>query len=195
MQYKSLIKALRGKPAMLEVGDVTRQAVEVVRGFIWDTFFDDALVLVIVFRDETVQRFGPDNKPAVVDGKTVMDRFREFDFKWVRLANVITVESDTTVKINIGERKLIRSKPDALYSDGMTGWPVLNNALSRRIVKELEDLGLNPEFRGIYRNDANDPILEADALTAATPPVMIGVPAAVAEKPPETVTATPPAQS
>ena len=49
-KYLPLIKALRGQGAMLEVGDMTRQSIEVVHGMIWDVFFQDSLLLLIIYK-------------------------------------------------------------------------------------------------------------------------------------------------
>jgi hypothetical protein len=196
MKYLSVIKALRGRAVMLEVGDVARQAVEVVRGFIWDVFYDNEITLVITFKNENVLKLDKDGKPAVADGKQVYEQFYEYYFKWIRTESILTIESDANIKINANERQLIKLKAQALYTDNLPGWPALNNALSKRIARAIDDLGLDAEFKGIYRNEDNMPIPEPELLTPSAPPVMIGIPAAVADKSPDTVTAnTPPAPS
>ena len=89
MQYLPLIKALRGQGAMLEVGDMTRQSIEVVHGMIWDVFFQDSLLLLIIYKDEAVEQARPEPPPGQPVPPKTFRTVREFTFKWIRVANVV----------------------------------------------------------------------------------------------------------
>ncbi len=175
MQYLPLIKALRGQGAMLEVGDMTRQSIEVVHGMIWDVFFQDSLLLLIIYKDEAVEQARPEPPPGQPVPPKTFRTVREFTFKWIRVANVVAVVSDADILLERETRTLLKSQHAPLYTDSdlfpknSTGWHVVNNGICRKIVNKLRGLGLEGTFPGAFRNDQNESITFAEAFA---PPVV-----------------------
>jgi len=181
--YVEILRTLRGRPAMLEVGDRSRQAVEVVTGFVWDLFFADEVLLMITFRDSNeVKKAPPPQAPA--PGQPVppvappeIEPVREFYFKWIRTANIIALETDANVKINMKLREFKKLETEPLYTDGLASWNVLNNALSRHILNKLRELGIDGEFTGVFRSSAGQTLTPEEAFPVAAPasePVPVG---------------------
>lgn len=150
MSYVPLLKLLRGRPAMLEVGDTRRQAVEVVTGHIWDVFFDDSILLVVIFKDENIQKPAETIKAEGEAYKAQLEQARAagqqiqltpptpvwpqrvWDFKWVLTSNIIAVRTDGQVQINFGTRDFRALALEPLFSDAPKKfWHILNNNLSK----------------------------------------------------------------
>lgn len=199
--YTPLLKVMRGRPAMIEVGDETRQAVDVVKGFVWDVYFDNTILLMIIFSDENIEKpkeviaaEGEQYKqqlaqqsarsqanpgvaqPAIHPPISVVPH-REWHFKWILVSNVIAVQTDGHVRINMGSRQLSKPKLDPLYNDGLPGWEILNNHISKAIVSKLKEIGLEGEFPGVYRTATNE-IVPMDKA-----PFTVTVPASPAQIP------------
>lgn len=189
-KYVPLLKLLRGRPAMMEVGDSRRQSVEVVTGFIWDLFFDDGVTLVIVFKDDNIQKpaeqikaEGEAYKAAIEAAKAAgqtlaipapvpVQVVRSWDFRWVITDNIIAVRTDGQVCINFATRSFTKLPLDPLYSDApKKHWHVLNNNVSKHIVQKLRELGLESGFEGIYRDEKNEtvPLQKAEFTVQVVP--------------------------
>jgi hypothetical protein len=197
MSYTPLLKVMRGRPAIIEVGDETRQAVDVVKGFIWDLFFGDTILLMIVYSDENIdkpkdliaaeaadyqkkllamqaqQQAQPGVQLPPIPPPISVYPHREWHFKWVLVSNVISVQTDGHVRINMATRQLSRPKVDALYTDGKPHWEVLNNHISKAIVTKLAELGLKGDFDGVYRNEKNEIVPFAQAALEVVQPVSL----------------------
>ena len=169
--YLELIKALRGHAAVIEIGDLTRPAVEVVRGMIWDVFFGDKLVLLITFTDTAVEKPQAATPLGTPVKAKEFETVREFNFKWVRTANIISVMTDANITINRQTRTLKPTKNEPLYTDEQAKWHVLNNNICRLVIARLRELGLSSTFGGAFRNDTNDAITFEEAF--APPPAHI----------------------
>lgn len=172
--YTPLLKHLRGHPVMIEVGDETRQAVEVVIGHVWDLFFDDTILLVIVRQDENIEKPEELKIKENADYNAQMAAYQqqkqanpnlpmpkltapvpvwvgqEWHLKWVLAKNIIAVKSDGQAHIHWGLRQLTRPKLVPLFDDKRPHWNILNNNLSKRIVQKLVDLKL------VEMNDPKD---------------------------------------
>ena len=201
--YAPLFKKLCGKPMMVEVADPARQAVDVIKGFFWDLFFDDTVALFVTFVDENVAK-SPDlikqegeeykNKIAALQlnpnlpkptPPTPVQVEREFRLRWVRVANIIMVETDAHVKINRDTRQMTKPKTDPLYTDGKNMWHMLNNHVSRQIAMKLGEMGLTG-YPGVYRNEQNEIVTRDQAVFAppSAAPVAEPAPAPVAVEAP-----------
>ena len=177
LPYREVVCALRGKAVLMEIGDPNRSSVEVIKGFIWDLLFEDQITLVLIFKDESMLRkavavtqgsapggVGADTGNTVTGAVPAQgavpapeyDLYREFFFKWVRTANIISIESDANVQINIKARTLSKPKALPLYTDEAPNWSMLNNALSKHICAKLKEMGINSNFQGVLRSDSND---------------------------------------
>jgi hypothetical protein len=165
MQYLPVIKALRGQAVALEIGDATRQAVEVASGIAWDLFFNDSILLLITFEDRSVEKKVPPPPAGTPIPPKEFESVREFYFKWIRVANIISVKTDACIVLNRSKRELKRTKDEPVYTDEQDHWQVLNNNVCRYILGKLKDLKLEGEFQGAFRNAQNDPITFADAFT------------------------------
>jgi hypothetical protein len=193
--YTPLLKVMRGRPAMLEVGHESRQAVEVVKGFIWDLYYENTILLMIIFSDENIEK--PKDviaaegevykrllaeqaariaanpgvaQPAIQPPISVVPH-REWHFKWILIDNVIAVQTDGHVRINMGSRQLSKPKLDPLYNDGRPQWEILNNHISKAIVSKLKEIGLEGDFPGVYRNENNEPVTVDKAAFSVAAPV------------------------
>lgn len=163
--YLPVLRRLSGQAVYLEVGDPSRPSPEVIKGILWGVC-GEAIALVIVFQDETVSRAAvttplpAPGQPVPVAPPPEFDTFREFYFKWIKIANILTIQSDVNVRIDIKRRVLLGTKPDPLYTDGAPEWSKLNNALVARIQAQLTafDFGFRPWPQGMQRTDANDPV-------------------------------------
>ena len=165
--YLPVVNSLLGRGVQLEIGDPARPSVEVVTGVMWGTYFDGEITLVVTFADRNVEK--PVDKNA--DPKTLpvkqLEPVREFMFKWIRTANIISVVSDANVMVNITKRAIKRLKPDPLYTDDLPQWSVLNNHLVKHIKMQLDEIFSNNET-GPFRNDENAPITEETAFPPMT---------------------------
>lgn len=184
MPYLPVIQALQGRGAQLEIGDPSRPSVEVVTGVIWGTFADNEITLVVTFSDRNIET--PADPKA--DIKTLpgpkFEPVREFSFKWIRTANVISVVSDANVMVNIAKRAIKRMKADPLYTDDLPQWSVLNNHLAKHVNAQLLELGFVCGTEA-FKNDNNEPISEETAF----PPMAVAA-SPVETKPESTPDAT-----
>jgi hypothetical protein len=199
--YTPLLKVMRGRPAMVEVGDETRQGVDVVKGFIWDVYYDNTILLMIIFSDENIEKprevidaeaahykqqlaqqaariaANPGQPVPQIAPPLPVVPHREWHFKWILVENVIAVQTDGHVRINMGSRQLSKPKLDPLYNDGITHWEILNNNISKAIVSKLKEIGLEGEFPGVYRNAQNEIVpLEKAAFSVVVPASSVQIP-------------------
>lgn len=189
MQYLPVIKALRGQAAALEIGDVSRPAVEAVTGIIWDVFYNDTILLLVMFTDRSVEKPQP---PPAKDQPTPPKSYetvREFQFKWIRVANILSVVTDANVMVNRQQRQLKRVKNEPLYTDELEHWQKLNNHICRHVINRLKDMKLEGEFGGAFRNAQNDPITFAEAFEPPTTGVSLGPVVPIPPAAPEAVPA------
>jgi hypothetical protein len=181
MQYAPLLKLLRGRPVKLEIGDPSRQAVDSATGVVWELFFGDSLLLLVVPTEQ------PLPKPAEVF-KAEQDKYKaavtaqqgdpnavkleipnpnyacvEWQFRWIRTANIIMVYSDAQAMINMNLRQFSKPKIEPLYRDKGAYWHMLNNMVSKQIAAKLKELGLQSDFDGVYRDGENNPVPSAKA--------------------------------
>jgi hypothetical protein len=190
MEYLPLLKTLRGRAAILEIGDVTRPAIEVVSGMIWDVFFEDKLLLLITVKDTQAEKIMPTQPPGIPPKPKEFETVREFNFKWIRVANIISVVTEANISINRQTRTLKPSKNEPLYTDEQPQWSVLNNNICRLIFTRLRELKLDSAFGGCFRNESNDAIAFEEAFPA---PAAVAAPSQTTAQPvqPAAAPATP----
>ena len=183
MEYLPLLKTLRGHAAMLEVGDATRPSVEVLRGIVWDVFFENKILLMIVFEDRSVEKAGAPTPAGSPPKAKEFETVREFNFKWIRVGNIITVLTDAAVTVNRNQRTMKKAKTEPLYTDEPPQWSVINNHLCRQIIGQLRALGLTCEFTGGFKNETPDAITFEEAFAPPPQPAAAQPAPAVSQTP------------
>lgn len=175
--YMPVLKAIRGCPVTLEVGEQTRPAVELVKGIVWDLFQNDELLLVIVNSDvhdrkpddvlaaeaeiyknanAAAQAAGAAGRPVTPPTPSYL--IRTWQFKWILTRNVIAVQQETMIAVNHDLRKIINAKHEPLYNDGKPQWHLINNYIANQINEKLKALGFAGTFTGPMRTPENTPI-------------------------------------
>lgn len=175
-----LLKKLTGRYVSVEHAAPGRAAPEVLENvLLWDLFghpINDGDVPVALF----IMVRKPIESPVQVGATAPLNvqtgaapRSHQFYFKWLQIANIVSVTQYAGLSISESQRRLERQETPPLYNDGKDGWEVLDEGVKYWIEKRLFELKL----RAVAPTPPAPP-----ASKPANPPV--ATPAAPANIPP-----------